>query len=65
MQRGEQGNPADNPELPSVRKLKRSTESLVEKEKLEFKVDLRITGNAPDVILEDERMGPIQDVVEN
>ena len=32
VQREEQGNPTDNPELPSVKKLKRSNESLVEKE---------------------------------
>ena len=54
MQREEQGNPTDIPELPSARKLKRSTESLVEEEQPEFKVDLRIEGLAQDVILEDE-----------
>ena len=36
VQREEQDNPTDNPELPSVRKLKRSTESLVEKEEPDF-----------------------------
>ena len=45
MQREEQGNPTDNPELLSVRKLKRSTESLVGKEEPELKVDLRIEGS--------------------
>ena len=43
----------------------RSTESLVEKEEPEFKVDLRIEGIAQDVILEDEeRMGHMQKVKE-
>ena len=32
----ERGYPTDNPELPSVRKLMRSTESLVAKEETEF-----------------------------
>ena len=45
VQREEQGNPTDNQEVLSVRKLKRSTESLVEKEESEFKVDLRTEGN--------------------
>ena len=45
VQREEQGNPTDNPELLSVKKLKRSTESLVDKEEPEFKVDLRIEGS--------------------
>ena len=45
--------------------MKRSTESPVEKEEPEFKVDLRTEGIAQDVILEDEeRMGQIQEVVE-
>ena len=66
MQREEQGNPTYNPGLPGVRKLKRSTESPVEKEEPESKVDLRIEGIAQDVILEDEeRMGQIQEEVEN
>ena len=53
----EQGNPTDNPELPSARKLERSAESPVEKEP-EWKVDLRIEGIAQDVIFKDEeRMG--------
>ena len=65
MQTEEQGNSTDNPELPSVRKVKRSAESPVEKEEPEFKVDLRTEGIAQDVILEDEeRMGQIQEVVE-
>ena len=65
MQRKEQGNPTVNPELFSVSKLKRSTESLVEKEQPEFKVDLRIEGIAQDVILKDEeRVGHIQEVAE-
>ena len=60
----EQGNPTDNPELPSARKLKRSAESHLEKEEPEFKVDLRIEGIAQDVIFEDEkRMGQIQRIV--
>ena len=64
MQSEEQGNPRVNPELLCVRKLKRSAESLVEKEP-EFKVDLRIEGIAQDVILKDEeRMGKIQEEVE-
>ena len=42
VQRQEQGNQPDNTELTSVRKLKRSTESPVEQEEPEFKVDLRI-----------------------
>ena len=54
VQREEQGNPTDNPEQPSVRKLGRSTESVVEKESLNFKVDLRIEGIAQHVILKDE-----------
>ena len=37
VQRGEQGNSTDNPELPSARKLERRGESTVEKEP-EFKV---------------------------
>ena len=66
VQTEEQGNPTDIPELPSARKLKRSTGSLVQEEQPESKVDLRIEGLAQDVILEDEeRMGHIQDVVEN
>ena len=65
MQREEQGNPTDNPELPSARKLERSAESLVGKEESEFKVDFRIEGIAQDVILKDEeRMGKIQEVLE-
>ena len=65
VQREEQGNPTDIPELPSARKLKRSTGSLVQEEQPESKVDLRIEGHAQDVILEDEeRMGHIQEVVE-
>ena len=65
VQREEQGNPTDIPELPSARKLKRSTGSLVQEEQPESKVDLRIEGLAQDVILEDEeRMGHIQEVVE-
>ena len=44
MQRGEQGNPTANPELSSVRNLKRNTESLVAKEEPEFETDLRIEG---------------------
>ena len=65
MQREEQGNPTVNPELLSVRKLKRSAESLVEKEQPEFKVDLKIEGIAQDEILEDEeRMGHIQEAAE-
>ena len=57
----EQGNPTDNPELPSARKLEWSAESPVEKEP-EFKVDLRIEGIAQDVIFKDEeRMGKIQE----
>ena len=43
-----------DPELPCVRKLKRSSESPVEKEELEFEVGLRTEGIAQDVILEDE-----------
>ena len=59
-------NPTGNPELPGVRKLKRSTESLVEKEEPEFNVDLRIEGSAQIVFLKDEeRMGQIQEAVEN
>ena len=54
VQREEQGNPTDNPELPSARKLERSTESPVEKQEPEFQVDLRIKGIAQDVILKDE-----------
>ena len=43
----------------------RSTESLVEKEEPEFKVDLRIKGIAQDVIPEDDqRMGQLQKVVD-
>ena len=44
MRKEEQGNPTDNPELFGVRKLMRITESLVEKEEPEFKVDLGIDG---------------------
>ena len=55
VQREVQGNPTDDPELPSARKLERSTESLVEKEEPEFQVDLRIEGIAQDVI-DEERM---------
>ena len=63
MHREEQGNPTENTELPSVRKLKRRPESSVEKEEPEF--NLRIEGIANDVISEDEeRMGIIQEVVE-
>ena len=40
-QRGDQGNTTENPELPSVRKLERGIESLAEKEKPPFKVDLQ------------------------
>ena len=48
-----------------TRKLERRDESTVETES-EFKVDLRIEGIAQDVILkDDERMGKIQEVVEN
>ena len=55
--------PTDNFELPSIKKLKWSTESTVEKEP-EFKVDLRIEGIAEDAIFKDEeRMGKIQVVV--
>ena len=36
VRKEEQGTPTDNPELSSVRKLERSTESLVEKEEPEF-----------------------------
>ena len=39
MQREEQGNPTENPKRPSGRKLKRSTESLVEKEELKLKLN--------------------------
>ena len=46
MQRREQCNTTDYPELPRVRKLQRSTESLVKKEELEFEVDLGIEGIA-------------------
>ena len=53
VQREEQGNPTDNPELPSVRKLERSTESPVEKAEPELKVEIRIEGIAQDVILKD------------
>ena len=61
VQREEQGNPSDIPELPSARKLERSIKSLLVKEEPEFKVDLRIAGIAQDVILEDEeRMSQIQ-----
>ena len=42
VQRAEQGNPTDNPELPIIRKLRRNTESPGEKEEHEFKVDLRM-----------------------
>ena len=64
-QREDQGNPTDNPELPSARKLERNAESLVEKEPA-FKVDLRIAGIAQDVILKDEeQMEKIQEEVEN
>ena len=66
MQKEEQGTPTYNPELPSDKKLVRSTESLVEKEEPEFQVDLRIEGLAHDVILEDkERMRQIQNGVEH
>ena len=66
MQREEQGNPTVNPEQLSVRKVKRSAESPVEKEQPEFQVDLRIEGVPQDVILEDqERMGKIHEAVEN
>ena len=52
-------------QTPSIWKQMRSTESLVEKEELEFKVDLRIEGIAQDVILKDgERMDKIQNVVD-
>ena len=57
MRKEEQGIPTDNPERLCVGKLMRSTESPVEKEDPEFKVDLRIEGIAQDVILEgEERM---------
>ena len=46
VQRGEQGNPTADPELPSARNLKRNTESLVAKEEPEFETDLRIEGIA-------------------
>ena len=63
MRKEEQGNPTDNLELTSARE--RSTESLVEKEESEFKVDLRIEGIAQNVMLKDEeRMGKIQEAVE-
>ena len=39
VQKEEQGTRTDNPELPSVRKLMRGTESLVEQEEDEFIVD--------------------------
>ena len=66
LQREEQGNPTEIPELPGARKLKRSTGSLVQEEQPESKADLRIEGLAQDVILGDEeRMGHIQEVVEN
>ena len=56
-QREDQGNPTDDPELPSARKLERSAESNVETEP-EFKVDLRIEEITQGVILKDEeRMG--------
>ena len=56
-QREDQGNPTDDPELPSARKLERSAESNVEEEP-EFKVDLRIEEITQGVILKDEeRMG--------
>ena len=64
-EREEQGTPTFHPELPCVRKLKRSTESPVEKEP-EFNVDLRIEAIAQDVILEDEeRMRQTQEVKKN
>ena len=45
VRKEEQGTPTDDPELPSVRKLMRSTESLVEKVVgPDFGVDLRIEG---------------------
>ena len=44
MRKEDHGTPTDNTELPSTRKLQRSAESLVGKEELEFKVDLRIEG---------------------
>ena len=51
--REERGTPTDNPELLSVKKLMRGTESLVEKEEPEFRVDLRLEGIAKkNVILE-------------
>ena len=53
VEREKLGNPTDKPELPSARKLERSTESLVEK-KLELKVNLRIEGIAQHVILKYE-----------
>ena len=66
VQREEQGNPADNPELPSAGKLERRTESTAEKEEPELEVDLRTEGIAQDAILKDEeRMGKIREVVEN
>ena len=64
-QRGDQGNSTNEPESSRSRKLERRDESIVEKEP-EFKVDLRHEGIAQDVILKDEeRMGTIQEVVEN
>ena len=63
VHREEKGNPTDNPEQPSARKLERSAESRVEKEPA-FKVDFRIEGIAQDVILKDEEWtGKIQEVV--
>ena len=68
VQREEQGDPTDNPELPSATKLERSPESLVERERErepELEVDLRIEGIAQDVILKDEwRMVKIQEVMD-
>ena len=65
MQTEEQGNRTDIPGPPGVRKLKRSTESHVEKEEPEFNIDLRIEGIAQDVILEDERIGQTKSILED
>ena len=44
VRKDEQGNPTNNPELPSVRKLMRTTESLVEKEVLNVKLTSELKG---------------------
>ena len=65
MRKENHGTPTDNTELPSTKKLQRSTESPVGKVEPEFKVDLRIEGTAPDLILKgQERMEKTQEVVE-